>query len=167
MGAPARALPDVLIEQLEYVLTLDTLIEKKDAGIKLEKLRKQYKTVTSPMLSKDTPSEYLLLETPPSYWLSLRNYDQVQTLKKAKKPTLILHGERDFQATMKDYALWEKALIGKQGVSGSKAIHYPLLNYLFLEGVGKASPSEYAIFDHIPEEVMNDISAWIMSIMKQ
>jgi hypothetical protein len=41
------------------------------------------------------------------------------------------------------------------------------LNYLFLEGVGKASPSEYAIFDHIPEEVMDDISSWIKSIMKQ
>lgn len=28
MGAPARPLPDVLLEQLEYVLSLDTLIEK-------------------------------------------------------------------------------------------------------------------------------------------
>ena len=167
LGAPARPLPDVLIEQLEYVLTLDTLIEKKDSGAKLEKLKKQYKTVISPKLNKDTPSEYLLLETPASYWLSLRNYDQVQTLKKYKIPTLILHGERDFQTTMKDFSLWQKGLVGKNGIQGSKAISYPLLNYLFLEGVGKASPSEYTIFDHIPEEVMNDISSWIMSIMKQ
>jgi pimeloyl-ACP methyl ester carboxylesterase len=167
MGAPARPLPDVLIEQLEYVLTLDTLIEKKDAGIKLEKLRKQYKTVMSPILKKDTPPEYLLLETPASYWLSLRNYDQVQTLKKSNKPTLLLHGERDFQSTMKDFSIWQKALIAKNANPNNKAISYPLLNYLFLEGVGKASPSEYAIFDHIPETVMSDISSWIKAIMKQ
>lgn len=167
MGAPARPLPDVLIEQLEYVLTLDTLIDIKNAGIKLDKLRKQYKTVISPALKKDTPSEYLLLETPASYWLSLRNYDQVQTLKKAKKPTLILHGERDFQSTMKDFSIWQKALTGKNGIAGSKAKSYSLLNYLFMEGVGKASPAEYAIFDHIPEEVMNDIAEWIKLNRKQ
>ena len=68
---------------------------------------------------------------------------------------------------MKDFSIWQKAFIGKNGISGSKAKSYPLLNYLFMEGVGKASPSEYAIFDHIPEEVMNDISSWIMSIKKQ
>jgi hypothetical protein len=68
---------------------------------------------------------------------------------------------------LKDFSLWQKGLIGKNGIPGSKAISYPLLNYLFLEGVGKASPSEYAIFDHIPEEVMDDISSWIKSIMKQ
>jgi hypothetical protein len=164
LGAPARTLPDVLIEQLEYVLTLDTLINKKDAAVKLEKLRKQYKSVISPTLKKETPAEYLLLDTPASYWLALRNYNQVQTLKKAKKPTLILQGERDFQSNMKDFALWKNALIGKNGIAGSKAKSYPLLNYLFMEGVGKASPSEYAIFDHIPEEVMNDIVEWIKSV---
>lgn len=165
MGTPARPLPDVLIEQLEYVLTLDTLISNSDSEKKLEALRKQYALVISPKLSKDTPSKNLLLETPASYWLALRGYNQVQTLKKAKKPVLILHGERDFQSTMKDFAIWEKAFIGTKGVQHSRAKKYPMLNYLFMEGVGKSHPSEYVIFDHIPEEVMTDISDWIQSIV--
>jgi hypothetical protein len=68
---------------------------------------------------------------------------------------------------MKDFSIWQKALTGKNGIAGSKAKSYSLLNYLFMEGVGKASPAEYAIFDHIPEEVMNDIAEWIKLNKKQ
>lgn len=167
MGAPARPLPDVLIEQLEYVLSLDTLIDKNDARKKIETLRKQYQSVNASTLSKNTPAKNLLLETPASYWLSLRGYDQVQTLKKSQKPVLILQGERDFQATMKDFSIWKKALTGKSGIVHSQAKSYPLLNYLFLEGVGKSHPAEYTIFDHIPEEVMSDISRWINELTKK
>jgi pimeloyl-ACP methyl ester carboxylesterase len=161
MGAPARSLPDVLLEQLEYVLSLDTLIEKSDSKKKIEAIRKQYQSVNSPKLSKDTPAKSLLLETPASYWLALRGYNPVQTLKKSKVPVLILQGERDFQANMKDFALWKKSLIGKGLHPQSLAKSYSMLNYLFMEGVGKSHPSEYAIFDHIPEEVITDIAQWI------
>ncbi|MFN4768049.1 MAG: hypothetical protein ACK5IF_08200 [Ignavibacteria bacterium] len=167
MGAPARPLPDVLLEQLEYVLSLDTLIEKNDAQKKIETLRKQYQSVNAKTLTKDTPAKQLLLETPASYWLALRGYDPVQTIKKSLKPVLILQGERDFQANMKDFGLWKKALTGKGGISNSQAKSYPLLNYLFLEGVGKSHPAEYTIFDHIPEEVMSDIVQWINELIKK
>jgi len=91
----------------------------------------------------------------------------VQTIKKSLKPVLILQGERDFQANMKDFGLWKKALTGKGGISNSQAKSYPLLNYLFLEGVGKSHPAEYTIFDHIPEEVMSDIVQWINELIKK
>ncbi|MFM7339211.1 MAG: hypothetical protein ACKO2H_03795, partial [Bacteroidota bacterium] len=109
MGAPSRPLPDVLIEQLEYVLSLDTIISKPDLQKKIAVLRKQYQMVLSPKLTKETPAKNLLLETPASYWLALRGYDPVMTLKKSGKPILILHGERDFQSNMKDFALWKKS----------------------------------------------------------
>jgi hypothetical protein len=91
----------------------------------------------------------------------LRGYNSVQTLKKSKVPVLILQGERDFQANMKDFALWKISLIGKGLHPQSHAKSYSMLNYLFMEGVGKSHPSEYAIFDHIPEEVITDIAQWI------
>ena len=160
LGAPARPLEDVLYDQLEYVLTLDSIIEKNDADKKLNTLKKQYAAVKSKTLNKQTPAVNLLLETPASYWLSLRNYNQVSALKKINKPVLILHGERDFQASMKDYNLWVNALVGPKNIAGSESKSYPLLNYLFMEGVGKANPAEYAIYDHIPKEVIDDIATW-------
>lgn len=78
-------------------------------------MRKQYQSVNAKNLTKDTPAKQLLLETPASYWLALRGYDPVQTIKKSLKPVLILQGERDFQANMKDFGLWKKALTGKGG----------------------------------------------------
>ena len=167
MGAPSRPLPDVLIEQLEYVLSLDTIISNPDLQKKIDVLRKQYQMVLSPKLTKETPAKNLLLETPASYWLALRGYDPVMTLKKSGKPILILHGERDFQSNMKDFALWKKSLIGKNGNANSLAKSYPLLNYLFMEGAGKSHPAEYTIFDHIPEEVISDIANWVINQSKK
>jgi len=167
MGAPSRPLPDVLIAQLEYVLSLDTIISKPDLQKKIDALRKQYQMVLSPKLTKETPAKNLLLETPASYWLALRGYDPVMTLKKSGKPILILHGERDFQSNMKDFALWKKSLIGKNGNANSLAKSYPLLNYLFMEGAGKSHPAEYTIFDHIPEEVISDIANWVINQSKK
>jgi len=54
---------------------------------------------------------------------------------------LILQGERDYQVTMKDFALWRAGLKGRSSVTFKS---YPKLNHLFLEGEGKSLPAEYS-----------------------
>jgi hypothetical protein len=165
LGAPSRPLEDVLLEQLEYVLSLDTINTREDSKRKLDKLRRQYQNVKDKNLTKDTPPERLLLDTPASYWLALRGYNPAKTLAKSGKPALILRGNRDFQSTDKDFDLWQKTLVTKKNSHLYQFIKYPDLNYLFMDGVGQSTPAEYAIYDHVSVNVIEDIEFWVKELL--
>jgi fermentation-respiration switch protein FrsA (DUF1100 family) len=71
---------------------------------------------------------------------------------------LVLQGERDFQVSMKDFALWKSTLSG----SGKVTFHsYPTLNNLFIAGEGKGSPAEYHNPGNVAPEVVDDIARWL------
>ncbi len=167
LGAPSRPLEDVLLDQLEYVLTLDTIIDITDAKKKLEKIKKQHAAVKSKSLSPDTPNEQLLLETPAPYWLSLKNYNPAELTKSLSIPCFIAYGERDFQSSMKDFNLWKKSLSSSKQHAKNLYKIYPSLNYLFMEGVGKASPMEYTIYDHVDKQLIEDINQWVKELIKK
>ena len=76
-------------------------------------------------------------------------------------PMLILQGERDYQVTMKDFALWHAALDGRRNVTFHS---YPKLNHLFIAGEGKATPAEYQNPGHVAPEVVEDMAAWIHAL---
>ena len=70
----------------------------------------------------------------------------------------MLQGERDYQVTTADFALWKKALAGKENA----AFHsYPKLNHLFRPGEGKSRPAEYEPAGNVAEEVVRDVAAWV------
>ena len=73
---------------------------------------------------------------PASYWLDLKGYDPVAEAKKLGLPMLILQGERDYQVTMADFALWKAGLGNSKGVVMKC---YPALNHLFVAGKARAS----------------------------
>jgi fermentation-respiration switch protein FrsA (DUF1100 family) len=125
---------------------------------KMDEIKKQIDLVKDETLTEDTMRENLPLNIPASYWLYLRKYDPVKTLKKLKLPVLILQGERDYQVTMKDFEIWQKALSGKRHVSFKS---YGKLNHLFMEGEGKSVPEEYNKPTHIPFYVIQDIAEWV------
>jgi dienelactone hydrolase len=153
----SRPLEDVLLEQIEYVASLKSDRTEKDKE-ELEKLKKQIARLKDPKLSPDTPASELPLGATAVYWLSLRAYDAAAAANKIKQPLLILQGERDYQVTMADFAGWKKKLADRKGVTFKS---YPKLNHLFLPGEGKSAPSEYARPNHVAEEVVKDIAAWI------
>ena len=80
----------------------------------------------------------------------------------AEKPILILQGEKDFQATAeKDFAAYKQLLDGKTNVTFRL---YEGLNHAFVPSVYGSlmkAKQEYAVEQHIPEGVMEDIAAWI------
>jgi dienelactone hydrolase len=103
----------------------------------------------------DAPS---ILGMPVSYLLDLKGYDPAAEAKKLTVAMLILQGERDFQSTMKDFALWKGALSGRKDV----AFHsYPTLNHLFVAGEGKSTEAEYRKLGHVAPEVIDEIAKWI------
>jgi dienelactone hydrolase len=156
LAGASRPLEDLVLEQLTYIFSLDG--PSDDQKAELEKIKKQVARVKDPKLTKDTPPEDLPLGAPAGYWLSLREARPTDIAPKLKQPMLILQGERDYQVTMDDFALWKKTLASRQNVQFKS---YPNLNHLFMDGKGKAKPTDYEKVGHVAREVIDEIAAWV------
>lgn len=155
LAGTARPLEDVMLDQFEYSGSLpggDT----PEARKQLEDARKLLLSVKA--LQPGQEDGPAILGAWPHYWLDLRGYDPVGQAAKITRPLLILQGERDYQATMKDFAIWKAALAGRANVTLKS---YPALNHLFVEGAGKSVPAEYMTPGHVSGEAINDIAGWI------
>jgi dienelactone hydrolase len=156
MASPSRPMADVLIEQLDYILSVDPSPEQKAA---VEKIKAKAEKLKDPKLSPDTPADELPFGMTATYWLSWNDLRPAERAAKGKQPLLVLQGGRDYQSTMDDFEGWEKALSGRKGAT-LKA--YPKLNHLFAEGEGKAKPVEYLSKEgHVAKEVVDDVAAWV------
>lgn len=157
LAGAARPLEDLILEQTEYIVSLDGEITSDEQEL-LDQLRKVVATVKGPDLAPDTPGSELPLGMSGRYWLDLRGYDPAEEARGISRPILVLQGERDYQVTMEDFALWEAALSGMPGVTLKT---YPDLNHLFVTGTGKSTPDEYQVPGHVSGEVIDDIAAFI------
>lgn len=156
LAGNARPLEDVVLEQYTYIYGLDSLDaeEKKDIANYATKM----KTVKDAKLLKTAKADDLPLNLESHYWQSLVKYNQVQVAKKLKQPILVLQGERDYQVTMTDFAIWKENLSNNPK---NQFIAYPTLNHLFMKGEGKATPSEYEKQGNVEEKVILDITTWV------
>jgi dienelactone hydrolase len=157
MAGNTRPLEDLVIEQFSYLYSLDggpTDKQKEELG----EIQKKCARVKEATLKADTPGKELPLGVPGVYWLSIRDYHPDQVAAKLAMPLLVLQGERDYQVTMADFALWKKNLAAKQNATLKS---YPKLNHLFMEGEGKSKPGEYMKAGHVAREVIDDIATWI------
>ena len=73
-------------------------------------------------------------------------------------PLLVLHGERDYQATMDDFARWREALAGRPRATVRSC---PSLNHLFMPGEGRQTPADLTRPGHVAQAVIDDIARWI------
>jgi fermentation-respiration switch protein FrsA (DUF1100 family) len=152
MAGNARSFEDVIADQMAFVLPLQ--VSKKQADSLLEVLKPQIAMIKRGDYNDSTAK--LPLGLPGAYWKDIKNYDQVAAAKSLPMPMLFLQGENDYQVTMKDFAMWKKALADKKN---AQFISYPGFFHLFYQGEGK--PSDYEKSGHISEKVITDISAWI------
>jgi fermentation-respiration switch protein FrsA (DUF1100 family) len=159
LAAPARPVEDILLEQNRYLASIDTS-DRDAADAAIAALEKQVERVKSADLESATPEE-LPLGIPAAWWLSLRDYSPVEAAKRLKKPTLLLQGERDYQVTAPDFALW-KAGIGSEPWASVRLL--PGLNHLFETGSGAPSPAEYAEPSHVSDVVVAQIAQWILAV---
>ena len=114
----------------------------------------------------DTMDEEELLEDnllgmPAIYWKDMNSMDYTQMLIDEQKPVLFLQGEEDYQIIAEvDFEQWKEVM---KDCDFAQFKSYPELNHLFVksEGCYKGSAKEYDIPNHVPEEVMSDIAAFI------
>jgi dienelactone hydrolase len=147
MAGNVRPVEDLVIEQMQWIGSQQSAIDQATAiQAKVKKLEPG---------DDDSPA---IMGAPPAYWLDLKGYNPAEKAKSLGRPMLILQGERDYQVTMKDFALWKTALAGAKGVTTKS---YPALNHLFVAGEGKSMPAEYAKPGHVAPEVIDDIAAFV------
>ncbi|MGA2184173.1 MAG: alpha/beta fold hydrolase [Bryobacteraceae bacterium] len=142
LAGNARPLEELIVEQTEYIASLQANLTAADQA-RLDAIRK------NPLADLHVPEPYLT---------DLKNYRPASEAKNLDMPMLILQGERDYQVTMKDFALWKTALGGRRNVTFRS---YPKLTHLFIAGEGKPSPAEYDKPGHVAEEVIADIAQWV------
>lgn len=147
LAGNARPLEDLIVEQAEYL------------GIPAQQLQnlkaQQAKVKALEQSDVDSPK---VMGMPAPYLLNLKGYDPVVSAKKQNVPLLLLQGERDFQVTTKDFALWKTGLAGRKDVTFKS---YPALNHLFVPGDGKSTDAEYRRPGHVSPEVIDDIAKFI------
>lgn len=123
-------------------------------------LSKQVAVIESPDFN--TKSEELPFGAPRSYWLSVKEYDQVAEVKKLDIPVRILQPGRDYQVTVEDdLVMWKDGLMGKGNIETKV---YERLNHLFMAGEGPSTPEDYAMEGNVDEAVIVDICEWIVKM---
>lgn len=156
LAGPARPLEELLLEQTKYLAAADgTTTEQEAASIR--QIEALVAKIRDPHLTFSTPPEELL-NVPASYWLDLRGYEPAAAAKNLNMPLLILQGERDYQVTMSDFAIWQATLGGQSRVQLKS---YPGLNHLFMLGDEPSLPAEYEKPGNIERVVVTDIAAWL------
>ncbi len=158
LAAAARPLEDLILEQTEYILSLEKGLD--DAS--KEKLLKQTQdmvTAIKALTPNDSYAAEQLGGTPASYWLDLQNYDPITEVQNSNKPFLVLQGGRDYQVTKTDYDLWQSAF---DQYSDVHFRFYDNLNHLFMSGTGKSIPDEYQQKNTVDTAVGNDIASFVL-----
>jgi dienelactone hydrolase len=157
MAGTTRPFADILVEQLDYVLSLSD-DAPEEAKKQLQKIRDQAAALQKAKVTKDTPASEFPFGMTAVNWLSIQECHPAEEAAKVKQPMLVLQGERDYQATMEDFQGWKKALAARENVVFKS---YPRLNHLFMGGMGKAKPAEYEKPAHVAADVIQDIGEWI------
>lgn len=160
MAAPARPLEELILEQTRYLAERDGTVTTEEESA-LAEVAAQVEAVRDPTLGADTPPADLL-GAPASYWLDLRDYRPTEMAAGLALdiPILVLQGERDYQVTMTDFALWQEALAEGEDVEFRS---FPGLNHLMMpgEGEGLSVPEDYEVAGHVEPEVVDAIAAFI------
>lgn len=158
-SAPARDLPDVVLEQYKYLISSDNTSSEADKAAYIEQI--QYFVETAKNVTASTAGDTLgLAGFNDLFWAALNLYDQQLEAQKITVPTLITQGERDYQVTMTDFKLWEDKL---KGLDNFTLKSYPGLNHLYVSGTKESTPDEYLFDSFADEGYIHDLAAWINS----
>lgn len=158
-AAPARSLPDIIIEQNKYMVSqikdTSAVMQKNlaDAITEIEKAK-----ITK--LGKMKPDS-IILGLPASYWADLNSYNQVETAKKLKQRIFVLQGGYDFQVTETDFNLWKEALSANSNVSFKL---YPDFNHLFSQQEAKGNATQYQKPSNVEQRTIEDLANWIKEL---
>jgi uncharacterized protein len=154
-AAPARDLTVVILGQLNH-LENQPQNASDAARAQIAGIRSQIEQLQAGTL----PDTAAIMGAPAGYMRDLAARDPIAMAKRLRAPILVLQGERDYQVTLEDFELWQRALAGRPDAT----LHsFPSLNHLFLAGTGEPSPLEYQQAGHVAREVIDAIAEFVRS----
>ncbi|WP_291903118.1 DUF3887 domain-containing protein [Chryseobacterium sp.] len=156
MAGNARPLQDLLVEQYEYLHSLDPAKVPAEA---VQEIKKQVAFLNSSKFNLNSPKSELPLGQSAAYWKYLKDYNQLNEVKKIQAPMFFAQGGRDYQVTEKDFNLWKNTLKNDKTAVFK---FYPALSHLFIAGSGKPSPKDYEIKGKVDEQFLKDLTQFIL-----
>ena len=166
MAGSPRTLEAIMMSQNEAVLSktkgfVHWIVEKQ-----VSKLTKQFEGLHE-MSDAQAKAVKMGNGVTLHYFKEMGEHPASDYLLKLEKPVLILQGEKDFQATVKDdYSLYQKLLEGKDNVT----FHlYEGLNHAFVPAVSDdimMAKQEYKSRRNVDAKVIEDIALWIKGSSK-
>ncbi|WP_238707462.1 alpha/beta hydrolase [Chryseobacterium viscerum] len=156
MAGNARPLQDLLVEQYEYLHSLDAAKVPAEA---VQEVKKQVAFLNSSQFNLNSPASELPLGQSAAYWKYLKDYNQLNEVKKIKAPMFFAQGGRDYQVTEKDFNLWKGTL---KNDKTAEFKFYPTLSHLFMAGSGKPSPKDYETKGKVDEPFLKDLTQFIL-----
>lgn len=102
---------------------------------------------------------------PAAYWLSLRDYDAIETAKTLRMPMLVLQGGDDFQVSAEhEFSQWRAAFAHDPRVQ----LHlYPGLSHIFTPAGNPPAPQDIFKAGHVDATVIHDIARWITAVPRR
>lgn len=153
LAGATRPLPDVMVEQFEYLARMDGSVSAEEQA-QIDEVKVLAVRIRD-LTPDDAGSAAVLLGAAPAYWLDLRGYDAPTVAAGLDQPILILQGGRDYQVTEADLVNWRRKLEGRPHV---RIKRYPALNHLFIAGSGPSGPAEYLTPGFVADEVVDDLA---------
>ncbi|MBC8536872.1 alpha/beta hydrolase family protein [Feifania hominis] len=155
MSGPARSLPDLMVEQYTFLTTVN--------GVQTEQGKQMVAALKADIakLTDDSvpDSEILpMLGARKYYWKQTLGYDPIEVSKSITEPVLVTQGERDYQVTMEDFALWKAAHADD---ANWNFLSYPKMNHMQADGEGPMNNLEYLVPHRVKEQLLDDYAAFI------
>jgi fermentation-respiration switch protein FrsA (DUF1100 family) len=158
-SANARRLEDLIDYQMKYLTEYDEIITDEEEQIIIENTARA-QNIRDGNYTTETTSENLLAYWPGTFWDGIKDYDPVSTLKQnTNTPFFILQGEKDYQITMTDFAIWRQEAGGMPNV---KLLSFPGLTHLFTPtDAERPSPQDYFLPNNVDEQVILELADWV------
>lgn len=162
MAATARSLAVVVSDQIRYLAWWDGSVgpeEEKaiaDTDMKARRVKLLYEALRAGEELNFTPAE-LPLGIPQAWWADLADYEPHVVAAGLGRKLLLLFGEKDYQCTLADAAIWRSAL---DGGAIARFITYPGLFHLFMKSSDRG-PGDYEVPGSVDGRVVRDIADWV------
>ncbi len=152
----ARPFADVLEDQLGYLAPLQATTPEAQAQFdealaRIEAFR-----------AGQLPDTARVLGAPVRYIHELDDLRVTMVASELDIPLLVVQGERDYQVTLADFALWEGALASRPN---ALLRGYPELDHLLVAGVGPSTPDAYMQEGRsVDSGLVGDLAEWILGL---
>lgn len=172
--APEIAQQDGAIAGLVLMMT-PTAIDSNLVGEQFAHLRQvltgpgaqmqtaQYDSILSQIRTAESgqmPDQEMAMGASGLYWKDLVRRRPAEVVAGLTMPIALGFGARDYQVQSRNAAEWAEAIKGRAG-SGMRV--YDHLNHLMIPGQGMPAPAEYEISGFVAQEVVADVTNFIMA----